>query len=60
MVSENTDLNIPLSDDFMVPTNSDVGATSRADGGKGLVHPNRSKVFTNNKNPRKRMYIPVW
>jgi hypothetical protein len=31
MVSE---LNIPLSDDFIVPTNNDVGATSRTDGGK--------------------------
>jgi len=32
MVSEHTDLNIPLSDDFIVPTNNDVGATSRTDG----------------------------
>ena len=34
MVSTNADLNIPLSDDFIVPTNNDVGATSRLDGGK--------------------------
>ena len=34
MVSEHTDLDIPLSDDFIVPTNNDVGATSRTDGGK--------------------------
>ena len=34
MVSEHTDLNIPLSDDFIVPTNNDVGAASRTDGGK--------------------------
>lgn len=34
MVSEYTDFNIPLSDDFIVPTNNDVGAISRTDGGK--------------------------
>ena len=40
MVSEHTDLNIPLSDDFIVPTNNDVGATSRKDidGGKLYSH----------------------
>ena len=34
MVSEHTDLTIPLSDDFIVPTHNDIGATSRTDGGK--------------------------
>ena len=38
MVSEHTDLDIPLSDDFIVPTNNDVEATSRTDGGKLLSH----------------------
>ena len=34
MSSEHTDLNTPLSDDFIIPTNDHVGATSRTDGGK--------------------------
>jgi len=38
MVSEHTDLNIPLSDDFIVPTNNDVGATSRTDGENKCVY----------------------
>ena len=34
MVSEHTDLDTPLSDDFIVPSNNDVGAISCTDGGK--------------------------
>lgn len=68
-----SDLNIPLSDDFIIPINSDVGATLRTDSGK----------YVNTKphcigfhivsmywsliagliaifSSRKQMYIPVW
>ena len=55
MVSERTDLNIPLSDDFIVPTNNDVGATSRTDGGK-LPSPSNRLICLRIKLNGPRLY----